>query len=45
MYKIPIEEKYITRQLISTNEKENWQIRHQSNTRQMSLFDDFGVCS
>lgn len=46
MYKIPIEEQYITRQLISTNEKENWQIRHQSSeSRQMSLFDDFGICS
>ena len=44
MYRIPIEEQYITRQLVSTNEKENWQIKHQnSDSRQMSLFDDFGI--
>lgn len=43
MYRIPIEEQYITRQLIGTNAKENWQIAHQNeqNFRQMSLFDDF----
>ncbi len=43
MYRIPIEEQYITRQLIGTNAKENWQITHQNdgNFRQMSLFDDF----
>ncbi len=43
MYRIPIEEQYITRQLIGTNAKENWQIIHQNegNFRQMSLFDDF----
>lgn len=43
MYQIPIEEQYITRQLISTNSKENWQLAHQSDCRQMSLFDDFGM--
>lgn len=45
MYRIPIEEQYITRQLIGTNEKENWQIMHQNerNFRQMSLFDDFKI--
>ncbi|MDO4343188.1 MAG: putative DNA modification/repair radical SAM protein [Eubacteriales bacterium] len=43
MYKIPIEEQYITRQLVGVNERENWQIRHQQEPgfRQMSLFDDF----
>ena len=46
MYNTPIEEKYITRQLISENKKENWQISHQNeNMKQMSLFDDFGISS
>lgn len=43
MYRIPIEEQYIARQLTAANSKENWQIAHQNNFRQMSLFDDFGV--
>lgn len=43
MYHIPIEEQYITRQLTATNSKENWQISHQNNFQQMSLFDDFGI--
>lgn len=43
MYKTPIEEQYITRQLVGINQKENWQIMHQreQSFRQMSLFDDF----
>ncbi len=43
MYRTPVEEQYITRQLIGVNEKENWQIRHRSEGefRQMSLFEDF----
>lgn len=46
MYNTPIEEKYITRQLISTNTKENWQVSHQNeNIKQMSLFEDFGISS
>ncbi|MDO5539620.1 MAG: putative DNA modification/repair radical SAM protein [Eubacteriales bacterium] len=45
MYHIPLEEQYITRQLIGTNQKENWQIAHSGdqNFRQMSLFTDFQV--
>ncbi len=45
MYRTPIEEQYITRQLIGTNGKENWQIAHQNEQvcRQMSLFDDFSL--
>ncbi|MBR1692715.1 MAG: putative DNA modification/repair radical SAM protein [Lachnospiraceae bacterium] len=43
MYPIPIDEQYITRQLVGTNQRENWQIAHQNGARQMSLFDDFGV--
>ncbi len=44
MYRTPIEEQYITRQLTSVNTRENWQIQHQQeNHRQMSIFDDFGI--
>lgn len=43
MYKTPIEENYITRQLTAVNQKENWQIVHQSGYSQLSLFDDFGL--
>ena len=44
MYRTPIEEQYITRQLTSVNTRENWQIQHQQEDhRQMSLFDDFGI--
>lgn len=45
MYKIPLEEEYITNQLIAANGKENWQVAHQGNTRQMSLFSDFHLHS
>ena len=44
MYNTPIEEQYITRQLIADSGKENWQVKHQNeDNRQMSLFEDFGV--
>lgn len=44
MYRTPIEEQYITRQLAGVNTRENWQIQHQQEDhRQMSLFDDFGI--
>ncbi len=43
MYRIPVEEQFITRQLIGMNQKENWEVSHQDNFRQMSLFDDYGV--
>lgn len=44
MYNTPIEEQYITRQLVADSGKENWQVKHQNeDNRQMSLFDDFGV--
>ncbi|MGN0395912.1 MAG: putative DNA modification/repair radical SAM protein, partial [Coprococcus sp.] len=43
MFKTPIEENYITRQLTTVNAKENWQLTHTESYRQMSLFDDFGV--
>lgn len=42
MYKIPLEENYITRQLVSLNNNENWQVIHQNESYvQMSLFDNF----
>lgn len=43
MFKTPIEENYITRQLTAVNAKENWQVTHKEQYKQMSLFDDFGV--
>lgn len=43
MFKTPIEENYITRQLTAVNAKENWQVTHTTQYRQMSLFEDFGV--
>lgn len=44
MYRTPIEEQYITRQLTGVNTRKNWQIQHQQEDhRQMSLFDDFGI--
>lgn len=43
MYRIPIEEQYITRQLIGDSHRENWEIAHQNQYEQMSLFDDFGM--
>lgn len=45
MYKIPLEEAFITNQLIAANGKENWQVAHQENNRQMSLFSDFHLSS
>lgn len=40
MYNTPIEQGYITRQLISTNQNENWQIAHQNEKyTQMTLWD------
>lgn len=43
MYKVQLEEHYITAQLSADNHKENWQIEHRDNCRQMSLFRDFEV--
>lgn len=40
-YHTPIEEDFITRQLIGTNHKDNWNIEHPTTYRQLSLFDDF----
>ncbi len=45
MYRTPVEEGYITRQLIGMDERQNWQIAHRDGGkyRQMSLFADFGI--
>ncbi len=43
MYRIPIEEHFITRQLTSVEYRENWQLMNQQEYHQMSLFGDFGV--
>lgn len=43
MYNTPIEERYITRQLVDANGRENWQVSNsQYNYQQMSLAD-FGI--
>lgn len=43
MYHTPIEEAYITRQLIGADRKENWQIEHANETYTQMTFADFGV--
>lgn len=45
MYRIPIEEDFITRQLIGEDAKQNWAIDHPQTYRQLSLFDDFNFQS
>ena len=43
MYRIPMEEDFITKQLTSVEYKENWQLMNQQEYHQMSLFGDFGM--
>ena len=43
MYKIPVEEQYITKELTVVNRKENWEIVHKNQYHQMSLFDDYAI--
>ena len=43
MYKVPIEEQFLTRQLTADHGRENWETQYRSDHRQMSLFDDFGL--
>lgn len=43
MYRIPIEERFLTRQLIGDHGRENWEVQYKSSQRQMSLFEDFGL--
>lgn len=40
MYSIPIEENFITRQLIGQDKKTAWELEHPQTYRQLSLFDD-----
>lgn len=39
MYRIPIEEQFITRQLTMTEEKDNWKVSNPSTGYQMTIFD------
>lgn len=41
MYRIPIEENFITRQLVGEDRKTAWELEHPDSYRQLSLFDDF----
>lgn len=44
MFPVPLEEQYITRQLVADHKKENWEVQHQNESyHQMSLFDDFNL--
>lgn len=40
LYRTPIEEDFITRQLTSTDQKTTWSLDHPQTYRQLSLFDD-----
>lgn len=41
MYRIPIEENFITGQLTGEDSRQAWEIEHPQTYRQLSLFDDF----
>ena len=43
MMQVKIEEDYITKGLMSAEDRKNWQISHPDQFRQMSLFDDFQI--
>ena len=43
MYNTPIEENYITNNLIGSDWKKTYDIAHHNSYRQLSLFDDFNV--
>ena len=45
MYHIPIEENFITRQLIGEDSKKSWEIDHPQTYEQLSLFDDKNFAS
>lgn len=45
MYRIRVEEDFITRQLIGEDAKQNWEIDHPQSYRQLSLFDDYNFQS
>lgn len=43
MYRIPIQEDFLTRQLTGEDAKTNWEIEHPQTYRQLSLFDDMNL--
>ena len=43
MYRIPVEETFITRQLIGEDRRKSWELEHPDACRQLSLFDDFHI--
>lgn len=43
LYHTPMEEQFITRQLIDTNGKENWQVANQNKSYQQMSLSDFGI--
>ena len=43
MYKTPIEEQYITRQLIGVDHKQNWKVAHSSEGYNQMSLADFGI--
>ena len=43
LYRTPIEEDFITRQLTSTDQKTTWSLDHPQTYRQLSLFDDLNL--
>lgn len=43
MYRIPVEEAFITRQLIGEDRRKSWELEHPDACRQLSLFDDFHI--
>lgn len=43
LYNTPIEEKYITRQLVDTNSRDNWKVANNNRSYQQMSLVDFGV--
>ncbi|BFL47490.1 putative DNA modification/repair radical SAM protein [Lactonifactor longoviformis] len=43
MYRIPIQEDFLTRQLTGEDARTNWEIEHPQTYRQLSLFDDMNL--
>ncbi len=43
LYNTPIEEKYITRQLVDTNSRDNWKVANNNRSYQQMSLADFGV--
>lgn len=43
LYKIPLEEGFITRRIAGADSRDNWTIEHPESYRQLSLFEDFHI--